>query len=223
MSARAHSGAGPGRSARVAELVGEVSFVDAAGLAVADVAVEIGADVLVDRRAEEGWVYRRGQFDAIVAPTLLLTGSESVPVVTKATELAAAAIRAAEIRVLQGQAHLAHKADTGVAEIIGRFIALRARDTTTVRRVRVGTGRTRDARQQSGQLRSRPDDCETEAPPRSPAGRCTLTGPSVMIGRAAKAPRRFRGPLVGAPNAGPPGVRKQRPNSPTHDVRDRRS
>jgi pimeloyl-ACP methyl ester carboxylesterase len=69
-------------------------------------------------------VYRRGQFDAIVAPTLLLTGSESVPVVTKATELAAAAIRAAEIRVLQGQAHLAHKADTGVAKIIGRFIAL---------------------------------------------------------------------------------------------------
>ena len=27
-------------------------------------------------RAEEGWVYRPGQFDAITAPTLFLTGSE---------------------------------------------------------------------------------------------------------------------------------------------------
>jgi pimeloyl-ACP methyl ester carboxylesterase len=36
-------------------------------------------------RAEQTWVYRPGQFDAITAPTLLLTGSDSVPVVTNAT------------------------------------------------------------------------------------------------------------------------------------------
>ena len=125
MSARAHSGAGPGSSPRVAELVGEVPFVDAAGLAVADVAVEVGADVLVDRRAGEGWVYRRGQFDAIVAPTLRLTGSEKRARRYESDRTRGSGDpRRAEIRVPQGPAHLAHEADTGVAEIIGRFIAL---------------------------------------------------------------------------------------------------
>ena len=222
MSARAHSDARPGRSDRVAELVGEVSFVDVAGLAVADVAVEMGAGVLVDRRAEEGWVYRRGQFDAIVAPTLLLTGSESEPVVTKATELAAA-----------GDPRSRDPRAPGTGSLGAQRRHRGRRDHRPVHRIasprhhngKAGASRNRaDPRRttQSGQLRSRPDECETEAPPRSPAGRCTLTGPSVMIGRAAKEPRRFRGPLVGAPNAGPPGVRKQRPNSPTHDLRDRR-
>ena len=42
--------------------------------------------------AEEDWVYRPGQFDAVTAPTLMLAGSDSVPVVAEATTLAAAAI-----------------------------------------------------------------------------------------------------------------------------------
>ena len=36
-------------------------------------------------RAEEGRVYQPGQFEAITAPTLLLAGSASVPVVADAT------------------------------------------------------------------------------------------------------------------------------------------
>jgi pimeloyl-ACP methyl ester carboxylesterase len=62
-------------------------------------------------RAEEGWVYRPGQFDAITAPTLLLAGSDSVPVVRDATDRAVAAIPGARVRVLQGHGHFAHKTD----------------------------------------------------------------------------------------------------------------
>ena len=54
----------------------------------------------------------------------MLTGSESVPVVAEATALAAAAIPGAEIRVLDGHGHFAHKTDPKmVAEIVGRFIS----------------------------------------------------------------------------------------------------
>jgi pimeloyl-ACP methyl ester carboxylesterase len=60
---------------------------------------------------EEDWVYRPGQFDTITAPTLLLAGFDSVPVVTEATTLAAAAIPDAEIRVLEGHGHFAHRTD----------------------------------------------------------------------------------------------------------------
>ena len=75
-------------------------------------------------RAEEAWVYQRNQFAAIAAPTLLLTGSDSVPVVTEATDLAAAAIPDAEIRVLDGHAHFAHRTDPAmIAEIVRQFIA----------------------------------------------------------------------------------------------------
>ncbi len=75
-------------------------------------------------RVEESWVYQPGQFDSVVATTLLLTGSNSVPVVTEATDLAAAAIPDAEIRVLEGHDHFAHRTDPAmVAEIVGRFIA----------------------------------------------------------------------------------------------------
>ena len=73
---------------------------------------------------EQDWVYQPGQFDAISTPTLLLVGSDSVPVVAEATDLAAAAIPDAEVRVLEGHAHFAHKTDPAmVAEIVGRFIA----------------------------------------------------------------------------------------------------
>lgn len=74
-------------------------------------------------RAEQSWVYQPGQFDAITAPTLLLTGSDSVPVVTQATNLAAAAIPDARIHILDGHAHFAHKTDPDmVADIIEKFI-----------------------------------------------------------------------------------------------------
>jgi pimeloyl-ACP methyl ester carboxylesterase len=73
-------------------------------------------------RAEDSWVYQPGQLDSITAPTLLLAGSESPPVLTKAMHQAAAAIPDARIQVLEGHAHLAHKTDPAmVAAIIRQF------------------------------------------------------------------------------------------------------
>lgn len=75
-------------------------------------------------RAEEAWVYRPRQFDAITAPTLFLTGSDSVPVVTKATREAHGAIPHAQLDVLDGHGHFAHKTDPAmVAAIIRDFVA----------------------------------------------------------------------------------------------------
>jgi pimeloyl-ACP methyl ester carboxylesterase len=75
-------------------------------------------------RAEEGWVYRPGQFAGIESPTLLLAGSDSVPVVAEATRRAAAAIPGARDRVLDGHAHFAHKTDPAmVAAIVRSFTA----------------------------------------------------------------------------------------------------
>ena len=75
-------------------------------------------------RVEDTWVYQPRQFDAITAPTLLLTGSESLPALTKATRQAAAAIPAAQIRILQEHGHFAHKTDpTMVTALIQQFIA----------------------------------------------------------------------------------------------------
>jgi pimeloyl-ACP methyl ester carboxylesterase len=62
-------------------------------------------------RAEQGWVFTPGRFDAVTAPTLFLTGSETVPSIAAATEAAAAAVAGAEVRVLDGHAHLAHRTD----------------------------------------------------------------------------------------------------------------
>lgn len=70
-------------------------------------------------RAEEGWVYRPGQFDAITAPTLVLTGSESPAVVKQVVDDALAAISGARVRVLEGHGHVAHRTDPAmVASII---------------------------------------------------------------------------------------------------------
>jgi pimeloyl-ACP methyl ester carboxylesterase len=75
-------------------------------------------------RAEDGWVYEPGQFDSITAPTLMLAGSDSVPDVKAATELAAAAIPRARVEVLDGHEHFAHKTDPEmVAALIHGFIA----------------------------------------------------------------------------------------------------
>jgi pimeloyl-ACP methyl ester carboxylesterase len=74
-------------------------------------------------RAEQDWTDRPGQFDAIGAPTLLLTGSHSVPVVKEATERAARAIPSSEVHVLEGHAHFAHKTDPAmVVDVIQRFV-----------------------------------------------------------------------------------------------------
>lgn len=71
-----------------------------------------------ERRAEQSWVYRPGQFDAITAPTLVLTGADSEPVV-RPGDLASAAIHDARIHVLDRHAHFAHKTDPDmVAEIV---------------------------------------------------------------------------------------------------------
>jgi pimeloyl-ACP methyl ester carboxylesterase len=69
---------------------------------------------------EEDWVYRPGQFDAITAPTLLLSGTESVPVVVEATQRAAQAIPRAEIRLLPGHGHFAHRADPEMVHAVVR-------------------------------------------------------------------------------------------------------
>lgn len=75
-------------------------------------------------RAEDGWVYRLGQFDGIAARTLMLAGSESPPAVNDATHRAAAAIADVHIRVLEGHGHFAHRTDPAtVAAIVRQFIA----------------------------------------------------------------------------------------------------
>jgi pimeloyl-ACP methyl ester carboxylesterase len=74
-------------------------------------------------RAEDGWRYRPGAFDGIVAPTLLLVGSESPPVLRQATDRAVAAIPGAGARLLQGRAHLAIRTDPAmVAAAIRQFV-----------------------------------------------------------------------------------------------------
>ena len=75
-------------------------------------------------RVEEEWVFEPGQFDRVDAPTLLLSGSESVAQVLKATDAAAAAIPDARIEVLDGHGHFAHKTDPEmVSAIIREFLA----------------------------------------------------------------------------------------------------
>jgi pimeloyl-ACP methyl ester carboxylesterase len=75
-------------------------------------------------RAEEGWVYRSGQFTGIAAPTVLLAGSESPPVLSEATRRAADAIPNPHIRLLEGHGHIAHRTDPCmVAALISEFIA----------------------------------------------------------------------------------------------------
>jgi pimeloyl-ACP methyl ester carboxylesterase len=96
---------------------------------------------------EEDWVYRPGQFDTVTAPTLLLTGSDSVPVVTEATTLAAAAIAHAEVRVLEDHGHFAHRTDPAlVTKIVVDFATSR----TTRREHASPRGPGHDSRRASG-------------------------------------------------------------------------
>lgn len=74
-------------------------------------------------RAEVRWIYGPGQFDAITAPTLLLAGSESSPAQQGASRRAAAAVPDAQVRVLDGHAHMAHRIDPAmVARIVREFV-----------------------------------------------------------------------------------------------------
>jgi pimeloyl-ACP methyl ester carboxylesterase len=86
--------------------------------------VASGPTIARECRAEDGWVYRPGALDPISAPTLLLTGSESSPALGAATDRAAAAIGGAQVRVLDGHGHLAHRTDPAtVAAVIRGFVS----------------------------------------------------------------------------------------------------
>lgn len=75
-------------------------------------------------RAEDGWTYRPGAFDGLSAPTLLLAGTETHPVLRQATDRALAAIPGARVQVLEGHAHLAHRSDpVMVAAVIRSFVS----------------------------------------------------------------------------------------------------
>jgi len=75
-------------------------------------------------RAEDGWTYRPGALDQVSAPTLLLAGAESHPVLKEATGRALAAIPGARVEVLDGRGHLAYRTDPAmVAAVIRRFVS----------------------------------------------------------------------------------------------------
>jgi pimeloyl-ACP methyl ester carboxylesterase len=64
--------------------------------------------VLREARVEDAWVYRRSDFDALQARTLLVAGSASGSALADATAQAAAAIPGARRLALEGHGHLAH-------------------------------------------------------------------------------------------------------------------
>jgi pimeloyl-ACP methyl ester carboxylesterase len=75
-------------------------------------------------RAEDGWTYRPGVFDGISAPTLLLAGADSHPVLKEATDRALTAIPGARAQVLKGHAHLAYRSDpVMVAALVREFVS----------------------------------------------------------------------------------------------------
>lgn len=76
-----------------------------------------------EARAEQDWEYPDAPLAGITAPTLLLSGSESTPDIKQATAAARAAIPGAQLRVLEGHAHIAHRTHPAmVAAIIREFV-----------------------------------------------------------------------------------------------------
>jgi pimeloyl-ACP methyl ester carboxylesterase len=74
--------------------------------------------------AEQDWVYELGEFDRITAPTLMLTGTDTIPALAEATSRAAAAIPDANIHVLDGHGHFANNTDPKmVTTLVQQFIA----------------------------------------------------------------------------------------------------
>ena len=75
-------------------------------------------------RVEDGWTYQPGQFDGIGAPVLFLAGTDSLPAIAKATAEARAVIPDAQVRMLEGHGHFAHKTDpTMVTAVLREFFA----------------------------------------------------------------------------------------------------
>ncbi len=75
-------------------------------------------------RVEDGWTYHPGQFDGIEAPVLFLAGSDSLPAIAKATDEARAVIPDAQVRMLDGHGHFAHKTDPAmVTAVLREFFA----------------------------------------------------------------------------------------------------
>jgi pimeloyl-ACP methyl ester carboxylesterase len=76
-----------------------------------------------EARAEQEWTYAGNPMRRIVVPTLLLSGSDSPPDIKQATMAARAAIPGAQVRVLAGHAHIAHRTDPDlVAGIVREFV-----------------------------------------------------------------------------------------------------
>ena len=75
--------------------------------------------VVREARIEEGWNWQSEGFAGVTVPTLLLTGSETLPELAEITSLTAAAIPGAHVHVLAGHGHFAHVSDPGlVAQVL---------------------------------------------------------------------------------------------------------
>lgn len=75
-------------------------------------------------RVEHSWEYRPGQFDAVTAPVLLLTGSDTDPALAELTRRAAAALPDTRTQVLDGHGHFAFKSDPALlAGILRDWVA----------------------------------------------------------------------------------------------------
>jgi pimeloyl-ACP methyl ester carboxylesterase len=80
--------------------------------------------VLREARAEDSWEYRPGLFERILAPTIMLVGTETSAALMKAALRAAASMPRAQVRVLDGHGHLAHLVDpAAIAGIIAAFVS----------------------------------------------------------------------------------------------------
>jgi pimeloyl-ACP methyl ester carboxylesterase len=62
-----------------------------------------------EARIEDAWVHAPGQFEAISAPTVFLSGTDSPEDLIEVTERCAAAIRGAVVHKLQDRDHFAYK------------------------------------------------------------------------------------------------------------------
>ena len=76
-----------------------------------------------EARIEDGWDLQRDRFDAISAPTLFITGSESPPDLAAITGKLASQVPGARVQTLSGHGHFAYKTDASlVAGAIRDFV-----------------------------------------------------------------------------------------------------
>lgn len=77
-----------------------------------------------EARAEESWRFRPGQFDAIKARTLFITGEMSPADLASCTTSAMRAVPHAEVTTLEGHGHTAcREAPALVADVIRQFVS----------------------------------------------------------------------------------------------------